>query len=85
MWLRLGDHSAEMNQAIASCAAEHGGKTVGQPTVIARADATGQEFTSLEASGEWWVAYMRVRGREWVGPVAADTVKDLLARSRSPS
>ena len=83
VWLRLGNHRAEVERAVAACAAEHGGKTVGQPTVISRADATGQEFTSLEASGDWWLAYMRVRGAEWLGPVAADTVKDVLARHRS--
>jgi hypothetical protein len=84
-WLRLGDHRAETDRAMAACAAEHGGVTVGQPTVIARADRTGQQFTSLEASGDWWLTYMRVRGIDWVGPASADQVKDILMPRTPPS
>jgi len=78
VWLRLGDHRAEMDRAIARCASENGGKTVGDPSVRARADSTGQEFTGLEASGGWWLDFMRVHGTDWLGPVPADKVRDVL-------
>jgi hypothetical protein len=78
VWLRLGDHRAELERAVAACAAEHGGRGVGDPSVSARADSTGQKFTCLEAAGSWWLAYMRVHGSDWVGPATTDMVRDLL-------
>lgn len=83
VWLRLGDHRSEMDRAIAACAAEHGGSPVGAPTVLSRTDQVGERFTSLEASGPWWREYMAVRGKDWVGPVSADEVRDIL-RPRRP-
>jgi len=32
---------------------------------------------------EWWLRYMGLRGDDWVGPVAADTVRDIL-KPRAP-
>jgi hypothetical protein len=67
-----------LDQAIAACAAEHAGTAVGRPTVVIHRDGEGHVFTGIEASGAWWLEYMRVHAKGWTGPISRDHASDIL-------
>lgn len=67
-----------LEQAIAASAAEHAGTAVGRPTVVIHRDGDGHVFTGIEASGVWWVEYMRVHAKGWTGPISRDQASDIL-------
>jgi hypothetical protein len=77
-WFRLGDNTREVDRAIAQCARENGGRLVGAPTRAHRHAGDGRSVTVLQAAGRWWLDYMKVRGKEWVGPATQEQIADIL-------
>ena len=78
IWLRHGDHRGALDRAIAACAGQHAGNAIGRPTVVVHRDGDGHVFTGLEASGAWWLEYMRVHAKGWTGPISRDKASDIL-------
>jgi hypothetical protein len=76
-WLREGDHRAFLERAIDQCAKEHGGKPVGEPSTWPAKQPNGAAITGFSARGAWWLEYMGVHGKDWIGPLDDDRIRDI--------